>query len=226
MWLWKTAAQYSVGQRKELEPECDYSSTQRASLLRSHLSCGIKQRPSAASPLNKKLRSRTRASCLLLFLFWSLSKGTFLVRWLLCNQWIVSQWQELTIKFKSTAATHKATGLMTLPAVFPKNKTQRFPNWTGVNMLPLLVRKVFFYSIIGGFLATWGQRNKLYTQHPHVTAEELANRVCLYIQQMWNNICIHQELFFFAPSNVSQTLPLLLALVWSPSHSWPKYLTA
>lgn len=63
-----------------------------------------------------------RASCLLLFPFWSLSKGTFLVRWRLCNLWIVTQF---SIKFMSTAASHKITGLVTVPAILSEKEPLR-----------------------------------------------------------------------------------------------------
>lgn len=40
--------------KKKLKLRREYSSTQRAALLRSHLSCGIKEQPSAATPQIKK----------------------------------------------------------------------------------------------------------------------------------------------------------------------------
>lgn len=121
-----------LGRKKKLRSRHDYSSTQRAMLLRSHLSCGIKQRPSAATPQSTSWALTPRASCLLLFPFWSLSKGTFLVRWWLRNQ-SVTQWQEFTIKFISTVASHKLTGLVKWFLVFSEKEAPRSCTWIKTN---------------------------------------------------------------------------------------------
>ncbi len=50
------------------------------------------------------------------------AKEHFPVRWRLCNWRIVTQWQEFTIKFTSTTASHKVTGLVW----FPEKEALRF----------------------------------------------------------------------------------------------------
>lgn len=141
---------YTVRQRKSSSP--DASIPRHKGLHCWGHTCHVELNSSPVHLLEKAKAALTpRASCLLLFPFWSLSKGTFLVRWRLCNLWIVTQWQEFTIRFMSTAASHKVTGLVTLPAILSEKGSIKIWYWLGLNIAEFVSSGKDFKAVLLDF---------------------------------------------------------------------------